>query len=271
MVVWIGLAGILPAAAELPILQEKQWLGYFVGFENKKFTFGITGQGKAAINVIGKKGEPLNRKLAVQVDFVIEEVLANGKTTQRYLVPETLESTQSATSKPKDVVFRGKVKGDAEFEVSMTEDRGVISLGGRLLNPGTLTKNPLRFSIRMKFPEAYPYEKEGGDKKQEKAFESKTQNDRIQLIWADGKRLKPSTTESVDAGSKEINGPGITAAQIEFSSYQENKFLVTATPNSLLSLSNSKAGPLHGGFFLNWTPDPVKDPENKARLQFEVK
>lgn len=267
----LGLTGISPVSAELPGLEEKDWLGYFVGFQNKKFQFAITSQGKAAIKVIGKKGEPLAKKLTIPVEFLVEEIRPDGKASVKNLMPETLESAQPATLKPQQIVIRGKVTGEASFEVFVNEDRGVISMGGRLLDPGTLTKNPLRFSIRLKFPDAYPSAKAAGDKKEEKELKKKLKNDRLQLSWTDGTRVRQPTDKAVDAGSKEINGPGIAAMQVEFSSYDEKKFEFTASPSSTMTLAGGPAAPLHQGFTLTWLADAAKDPEGKARLSFEVK
>ena len=267
----LGLAGISPVSAELPGLSEKEWLGYFVGYENKKIQFGITSQGKAAIKILGKGGEPLNQRLAIGVDFLVEEVMPDGKISAKKIKPETLESAQPATNKPEKMSIRGKVTGDASFEVFINEDRGVISLGGRLSERGTLTKNPLRFSIQLKFPDAYPSGKTAGDKDKEKALKDKMKNDRLQLTWSDGKRVKQPTDKGVDAGSKEINGPGIAAMQVEFSSYDEKKLELTVSENSSMRLSNIQSAPLFEGFMLTWMVDPAKDPEGKARLNFEVK
>ncbi len=267
----LGLAGVSTVSADLPGLEEKEWLGYFVGFQNKKFQFGITSQGKGTIKVIGKKGEPLAQKLSIPVEFLVEEIRPDGKISVKAIKPETLESAQPATHKPQQIAIRGKVTGEASFEVFVNEDRGVISLGGRLLDPGTLTKNPVRFSIRLKFPDAYPYDSATGDRKEEKELKEKTKNDRLQLNWTDGTRVKPPTDKAVDAGSKEINGPGIAAMQIEFSSYAEKKFEFTASENSSMMLSSTRSAPLSEGFILTWMADPAKDPEGKARLSFEVK
>ena len=267
----VGWTGISPVSAELPGREEKEWLGYFVGFQNRKFQFAITSQGKAAIKVIGKKGEPLAKKLTIPVEFLVEEIRPGGKPSVKNLLPETLESAQPATLKPQQIVIRGKVTGEASFEVFVNEDRGVISLGGRLLDPGTLTKNPLRFSIRLKFPDAYSNAKANGDKKEEKQLQEKSKNDRLQLSWTDGTRVRQPTDKAVAAGSKEINGPGIAAMQVEFSSYDEKKFEFTASPGSKMTLSGGPAAPLHQGFTVTWLTDPAKDPEGKARLSFEVK
>jgi hypothetical protein len=266
----MGLAGILPVSAELPGL-EKEWLGYFVGFQNKKFQFSITSQGKAAIRVLGKKGEPVNKKLTIPVEFVVEEIMPGGKTSVKQFKPETLESAQPATEKPDKVVIQGKVTGDAAFEVFVSEVNGVISLGGRLLDRGALIKNPVRFSIRLKFPDAYATTKASGDKKEEKALKDKMRSDRLQLTWTDGKIVKQATDKAVDAGSKEINGPGIAAMQVEFGSYDERKFEFAASENSSMTLSGGPAAPLHDGFTVTWVADPAKDPNGKARLSLEVR
>lgn len=268
---FINVAGFIPASADLPSLNKQPWLGYFVIVNNNRLQFGIPSHGKATLKVIGKKGEPLSQKLAVTVDFVVEETLPDGKISVKTLIPESLESSQPATDKPKKITCRGKVKGDATFEVSMDEDRGKILLGGRLIDRGTLTANPTRFSIQLKFPDAYPNDKQALDKKEVKEFEEKISKDRVQLTWVGGKRIKLPNDKPVDTGSKEINGSGIDSAEIEFSSYQGKKIELDASENSMMTLSNSKIEPLHAGFTVTWAADPAKDAEGKARLTIDVK
>ncbi|MEO7097906.1 MAG: hypothetical protein ABI162_00995 [Luteolibacter sp.] len=270
--VLISACGVVPAGAVLPGLDDRQWAGHFVGFSNRAFQFGLATDGKAKIEVIGKNDKTVSRVLAVTVQFAVEEVRPDGKTTSKTILPETLESAQAATKEPRDVVFKGKVKGGASFQASIHEERGVISLGGKLLDPGTLTKNPVRFVIHVNFPNAYPHDKDRtAGKKEMKAFEQKTEKDRLQLKWTDGKSRRQSLSDSIDAASKEINGPGIATFNLEFSTYQKKKFDFVASPNSSMTLSNSGVQPLHDGFTVSWLPDPAKDPEGKARLSFQVK
>lgn len=257
--------------AQLPGLNAKEWLGYFAGYQNSHFKFGITRDGKCLLQVIGAKGVTINRKLAVDIDFLVEEVAADGSAKTLAIVPSSLKSEQPATERPRKVVIQGKVKGDFGFEINVDEDRGVILLGGRLLETGAPATKPLRFSIRLKFPDAYPSDPNQPDKKQLKAFEEKAKDDRVQLLWTDGKRAKPPVMESVDAGSKEINGPGIASAQIEFSTYQGQRIELTALDNSALRFSNTKQGPLHAGFLVTWSINPTKDSEHKSRLKIDVR
>jgi hypothetical protein len=265
------VGGILPLTAELPGLGEKKWLGHFIGFETKKFEYGFTVMGKSSIKVIGAKGLPLSPKRAIQVDFAVEETSATGKTSIKAILPASLESTQPAGNQPKNVVIRGKVKGDVSYEVTIHENHGLISVGGRLLDQGEGVKNPLRFVIRMTVPDAYPYVKKSRDSKQEKAFQDKTKNDQVVLIRPDGKRTKLETDRVIDTTTKEFNGSEITAVEVQFSPYDHKKLHCGASLNSSLTLSNKRALPLQRGFTLIWVADLAKDPEGKARLNFQVK
>lgn len=263
---------VLPAVAELPSLTEKESLGYFTILKTKEYQFGLTSQGKASIKMLGKTGEVLTLKQTnISVDFFVEETWPSGKVSQKVIVPETLESLQPATDKPKDIVFRAKTKDGIAFEVFFTEDRGAVSLGGRLLPSDVPNKNPLRFVVRARIPAAYPDAKDLTDKKVAKAFEQKISKDRLTLILADGKRTKLSTADPIDAGTKEINGPGITAAQLELSPFLGKKVELKATENSAMTLSNTTPGPLHDGFAISWSADAAKDPQGKARLLIDLK
>lgn len=266
----IGIAGILPVSAELPTMQEKEWLGYFTGVKTKSFQFGVTADGKGLLKVLRDKDEPVTQKLNIPVEFKIEETMPDGKTISRTITPESLESAQAATDKPKNVVFKGQVTGGIGFEVFVNEEQGGVSLGGRLLEPAGL-KNPTRFSIVAKVPNAYPDANPAGDKKAGKAFEDKIKDDKLQLNWTDGKRTKLPASEPVEAGSKEVSGPGVAGVLIDFSSYRGRKILLTASPNSSMALSNASKQPLADGFSIIWTVDSAKDPGAKARLLIGVK
>lgn len=254
------------------MMNDKDWLGFFIGVENDDLRFGVGADGKTTLRINRKKkGDPISNKLTVVFDFQIQETKPDGKIMIYKVMPETLESSKEPTTSPEKTVFRGKVKGDAEFEVTVDEARGGISLGGRLLDPGTLAKDSLRFTISVKIPNAYVDVDKPADKKEMKAFEERLKEDRVQLTYADKKRTKLSTTESIDAGSKEINGAGITAAEVKFSTYQGKQLGLLASPGSLMTLSAKQPGPLQDGFMITWTADAAKDPQGAARLNIEVK
>jgi hypothetical protein len=224
----------------------------------------------------------------IAIAAVVLETPPNGTRVVRQLIPESLETSDPITTKLEKVAFRAKVEGGASFEVTVEQTRGIIFIGGRILDPGTL-KNPLRILVSVAFPSLYiadtrvladTGEKDEKDekkderekKKLQKAFERKIQGDRLSMKLKDGKRTKQALGDSMDAAAaKEINGPGIVEFEMECTDFPNRKILLTASPNSSMILYGPAAGPVYQGFSVQWTPDTAKDPEGKARLAINVR
>jgi len=267
--VLFGSTGFQTASAQLPSLNEQPWIGHFIGYEAKRVRIGVTALGKITIHALNNKGEMIDMHHPVVVAFGIEETLPSGKTQMKNIIAESLETTDAATDKLEKVTIRGKVTGDAAFETTIEEQRGYFLIGGRVTDPGSL-KNPLRFVVTAKFPSMYEKVKKE-TKKQISAYEKKTKNDGIQMKWTDGQRQKADLSDSVDASSPEINGPGISEIELEVGAYPDREFVFNASPNSSMRLSNNGSGPLHEGFTITWAAEPGKDPDGKARIAFDVK
>ncbi|MES2474175.1 MAG: hypothetical protein V4640_00245 [Verrucomicrobiota bacterium] len=257
--------------AELPTLQgENRWLGYHVAFENKKCSLGMTTKGAMVLRPLGKGGKSLASKLFVGIDCLLIETMPDGKEVMLKQIVSSMESEGGATRDPQDLIFRGKVKGGATFELNLDEDRGKIFLGGRVVDTGS-SKNPLRFAIRLTLPNAYPSEKKGFDKEHQRAFEKKTEDDHLLLDGLNGKRGKLATTDPIDAASIDVNVREIRSAQLEFSSWKERKLKAVATESSALTLELADGMPLWKGFSLVWSATPTQDPQGKARLEIEMR
>lgn len=262
------------AHAQLPALGEPPWLGYYGAFKNKRYQFGITTTGKVSLLPMNTRGEPIFSKMGIDIQFGIEETMPDGKVVMRRVIPESLQSKEPASDRIEKSTITGKVTGDAAFELHVEQQRGIVFIGGRITDKGTLTKNPTRFAIRAIFPTLYPRDKKVEkdiDEKAGKDFKKKTEDDRVDLKYTDGKRAKIDSVEDVLASSKEVSGPGITSAQLEFAAYPERRFEFTASPNSSFILQNDAAAPLHEGFTINWKADEAKDKDGRARLAIEVK
>lgn len=256
------------------MLDKQPWLGNFAVFANKRFNMTVDPEANIEISPLNEKDEPFGKKLAIAIEAGIEEILPDGKTIMKEVKVDTLASGDTPTEKFEKTTIRGKVTGGAEFELKLEQVRGIIFIGGRVLNAGTLTKNPIRFAVRVRIPKAYPYDdaqSASADKKAERAFIKKLKGDSLQVKWTDGKSVKQDFEKSVDVTSKELNGPGITSAEVEISSYKGKRMIFTASPNSAMALRNPQPAPLHEGFTILWQSDTTKDPEGKARLALEVR
>jgi hypothetical protein len=61
----LGMAGVIPVSAQLPMLTDKELLGYFLVADSKNFQFRIGADGKTSIKVIDSKGNPVNNDLTI--------------------------------------------------------------------------------------------------------------------------------------------------------------------------------------------------------------
>lgn len=267
----IGISAVSRLDAQLPSLNKAPWLGYYAAYANKRFQIGLSSQGKIVLTPISDKGDPMSFQLAVDIEAGIEEAMPDGKLVMRKIKAETLAAKEPATDELEKVLITGKVTGDAAFELNIEQDRGTIYIGGRMTDPGTLTRNPAGFVLRVKIPSLYRNQKLD-DKRAEKAFQDKIEDDRIDLRWTDGKRIKQDFEKPLLLqGNKEINGPGISSLELEAAAYRGRRFIFTAGPDSVMTLWNAKEQPLHEGFSINWKADTAKDKDGKARLAIVVK
>ena len=258
-----------PVSADLPNLPDKPWQDYFAALEGRRFAFTMDPWGQGKIEGFADNGKALSHALQIPVTFVIEEVLPGGKITTRKIETDSIETSDKPILKQGKAKFRGKVTGGATFEANIEIDHGTLMVGGRLLDSGA-SKNPLRFGVRTVFPSAYKSAKRT-EKDDAKQFAKKIKDDRILIVWTDGKRTKLESTTKLDPESKAANGPGITDLKVEFSAYQGRGFGFKAAPQSKIVLWARQEQEAHEGFSATWYPDPAKDPEGKSRLSIEIK
>lgn len=266
----VAVASLTPVAADLPTCPDKPWDRCFAGTESRKFRFTMDPWALGRIAPFGKSGKEISGSLQPTVSFIIEEIQPGGKTVVKQIVTDSLETQSKPIAKQGKTSFKGKVTGEASFEGQVEFDKGTILLGGRLLDPGTLTKHPLRFGIRVTFPTAYKSTSKE-DKENSRDFAKKVKGDRYAVVWTDGKQARFNGTDKVDPEAKAVNGPGIAQFRVDADAYQGNSFEFKAGPNSKMLLSSRQEQPFHEGFSIIWYPDPAKDPETKARLTLDVK
>jgi hypothetical protein len=267
------IQGVQPVSAELPMM-ENPWLGYFAVAEERAFQFLFTAQGEFTIMVLTKDGSQIVQPISLQ--FLAQETLPDGSVRDLPMNLGTLESADPATAKLKKTVFRSKLTdqatGQPTLEVTLEIEGGMVLANARITDKGAFDKSPLRPVIRAGFTQFYAgVINDSWDKKQVKDFEKEIGKDSVVLKHLDGTRVKLGCVEATDSRSKEVNGPGSSSAEVDISSYQKRKIEFLAAPNSSLSLFNAAPAPLHNGFLFQWSADPAKDPDGKAKLAIRIK
>lgn len=261
---------IVPASlrAELPELGEKPWLGCFAVYKGSKVRLKIHAEGGVLIEPHYEKGEP-RPYINIPVTYSLERTMPNGAKRLVEVIPASLESDDEETDKFKETVIRGEFEGGAKFEVMIEQKRGMVSLGGRITDPGTYDPMKIQFHVSARVLNFY------GRKKLElannpKAFRALIEEDSLELETTAGKKQEFDFIEARDLAAEEFNGPGVAEAVVEIGSIKR-RLVFEASGDSAIRLSNRKGTPLNEGMVVNWTPDAGKDPRAEARFVIEVR
>lgn len=263
----IVAAILLPQALtadELPQLQDRKWVGNYVGYERRSFEFRISSRGDGLLLPMGEKGKLASDRIGIKVLPLIEEVMPDGKVMAKMPTSDGWEAVTPATVNPEKLVYRGTVAGEARFEITFEFDGDEIRAGGKVLEKGKLT-NPLRFALRFQVPDVYYYDTDPAKRA------VKAKKDRIDLLRTDGKKLKLDLVTTLDAESEKFSGPGVSQARVEIEGYKGHRFDFDAGTNASFEFWNKGDAALIEGFTLGWKPDPAKDPDGKARMVLEVR
>lgn len=270
------IQGIQPAYAQLPMMKEHPWIGYFAVAEDRAFQLLLVTDGTLTIKALNKDGRVIEPPIALK--FLAMETLPDGSVRELAMKPNAIESSDPPTAKLKKTVFQCKLTdqatGQPTLEGTIEITNGTILARARIIDKGAFTNHPLRPVIRVVFPSFYVAEnsaKAQWDRKKSKDFERQIAKDTVTLQHLDGKRVKLDCVEGTDAKSKEVNGLGSSSAEIRISAYQKRRIELLADPNSSITLGNTSTASLHNGFWLQWSPDAAKDPNGAAKLAISIK
>lgn len=254
------LAFVVPVSGgSLPMLEEKPWVGYFIGYESRSFHFGIDLDAGMRFMPVGKNGEAATHRTVMSMAFVVEELKPGGRIWWHAIDTESLTSETEATDDPdEEVKILGKTKSGIGFELSAEFDRSKAIFGGKVTNAGGIT-NPLRVAVKARFPNIY-----WNEDAEDKAFQKKVRKDKVEVKTLDGEREKFAAIEAVEAGK--VNGKGLSLVEVEFAGYNEKSFEFEVEGAGALELDYKGSRPLLDGFALYFRPDPAKDKEGRARM-----
>lgn len=270
----IILLGVLPASAELPMVRDGQWLGYFAVAREKTYQLTVSAVDLSiVVQPVNKIGD-LIEGVPVTITFGISQTLPDGNSMTHALRLDTLETSSPATEDLQRVSFQCKTAGDAIIEVSMEKAKGAIMIEGRVVESGTLPKESLKPVILMNSPSIYGVEtqkKSEWTRDETKNFEKKIAKDRIRLKWLDGTSKKLESSDVLNADIRKTIGGGIVSAEIGFSNWQERSLYAVTGGECSMSITQTGPSLLHEGFNIRCAPDSLKTPERKVWLNILMK
>jgi hypothetical protein len=203
----------------------------------------------------------------------IEEDKPNAKPSLRTIQANTLQTADEPSDKLEKTVIRGKVTGDARFELTLERDRGNFIISNRLLDAGSLKQDKIRPVVVFVMPLLYRHAKENELSRRNVRERNR---DTLELKWTDGTRKKFPLRDEMDATSGAVNGPGIAIAQIEAGGLMRDRKLTLEAPVgvSVLRAGNQTPQMLNRGMRFTAMPasaQPGEKPKDTARLVISVR
>ncbi|MDX1680645.1 MAG: hypothetical protein R3242_07935 [Akkermansiaceae bacterium] len=266
-----AILSALPASAKLPMLHDDDWIGYFAVHESNRYDFVMQRTGEIALIPKNRERKWVAVANHIRIDYGIEELHPDGKSVFKETRPGSLVSEHEATDDLDKVVIRGNATGDAVFELVIEQSRDIISIGGRVVDPGELKEHPLRFAVRVSLPNVYRrVDILNGEEQRE--FDQLTRRDYLELKRLDGSREKLDHENQQALDGQALTGSGVEEIEMRLSYYEGRRFFFEATRNSGMAIGEDRSpGAWYEGMVLHWTTDPAKDTEHKGRLSFWVK
>lgn len=262
VIAWLGLL-LFPAMGQLPSLEEKSYIGKFMAYERRDFSFVVKVDGKMHLwpNLGRNKSVAFFKSIHILAEVTQE---SHGKTQSRQIIPVTLSSQHGPTREPTKTRFTGKVTGDAEFEVMIEYQGDQVMVGGRLLHQGKLMEP--RFQIRVKFGDLYRFQSD-------KELEREAKRDRLEYVRWDDKKGKVGVIENIDLSSDAVTGQGLKRVEVDLPPYEGRAFVFETQGAGKLVLENPRrmASPAKDGFSVLWQGDAKNDPNGEARMVITVK
>jgi hypothetical protein len=259
--------GTIPAHADLPSLQDRDWAGVFAGFENRSQRFSISTSGGLLVQPLfqDKKIFPYVR---IPIVVSLEETLADGSTKLHPILPESLESAVEPTKKLRQGEVRGKFEGGVAFEIAVAEKGEALQLTGKLTDPGDFQGKKVRLRIAAEILNFY------GNDERDLANNPKALVELVSKSWLtfstkDRKQTKMNFSESFDSDGSKL--AGVAEAEVAVKTLNGKKFIFEAEGASAMRLEPRRGPVLHRGFFIAWSPDDSAKPGGGDKFTIRVK
>lgn len=266
---YLGVVGLLLmgslVAGDLPMLQEKPWLGVFVGYEGRGFDFALGSDGESQIHF--KKGRTrISGFNSFKVHYVLEEFVGK-RWVRRQMSQEGFETTQEASEDVEEVTFVATYTGDTKVQIVHRFDKGLIEIESKVL--AKTTENEIRIGVEVAVSDLYRSVKEKGLSKRE--LRDKIKDAQVRGVTMKGKRLKVDLDENPELDGEEFFADGAKEISIESDKIAGREVLLRTKNEDAGRIEVEQSREAFHGFRMIWWPDPAKIGTEGCVLELQVK
>lgn len=250
-------------------LDEKQWLGVFVGVEGRSFDVAIRTKGLTEI-YFKKNRKRISLSLALQVRYVVEEQVG-GKWVRRTMTEDSLESDQEPSLEAEKVTMTASFTGETKVEIGHEFDKSEILIAVKVVEKKT--KNPVRVGVEVVVPNLYQSikaeEKERDVKKMIKGYQ-------LRMVRSDGEKIRLAAADlcktDMKLTDKEVLGAkGVKHFSVESDRIAGCEVSLTTEEEDYGTLEPKQTKPLFHGLYVRWWPKEDKIGQEGCRLSIKVK
>ena len=254
------------ANPQLPQMSDKtEWLGYFVGWEERNYVFGIGADGE--LNMQPKKSGKVISHRHVEGRYLVQEEI-KGKWVTRSFLPEggLVSYDPKGLDPEKPVTIVATVTGDTKVEwVHMISD-GRVVVKPRILEKKT--ENPVRVGFLLSLPTLYRIDSDTDKRELKKKLGSDAVEGRR---LKDGKKVRVKFVDvDEDINSEENLKDGASEIEVKSDQLGGKSLIFKQSADDAGRIELEAKGPLHKSFKMMWWPDPAKLGEKDCFVTFSL-
>ncbi|HEX5790373.1 MAG TPA: hypothetical protein VFY13_04430 [Luteolibacter sp.] len=243
----------LPLAAQLPVMLGNKWAGCHAVHPARNYEFKILPDGGITLVPERRSREPVAIDKRICINYGLEEVSDDGTRAIKRTNRDTLSASQEPTAEIRKLEIRGEANGGASFELSVGQQRDVMSLAGRVLESGRAGQS-MCFALRIVIPNIYR-NVETDDRKLQREFEKTARRDLLAIERGDGSSQRLDCGDHAVIDGAALTGKGIRRIELRLSYYEGRTLWFEATGKSSISITPPKTpGPWYEGLILDWRP-----------------
>ena len=260
-------ASLTPLFSKLPeMTEDTEWLGYFVGWEEKGFDFGIGADGSSVIHP--KKNEKRPGHKGIPVEYLLEEEI-DGKWVRRRIIEENglMSETAKGLDPKKPVSVTMIFAGGSKIQWTHAPSRGAFALIPKVLEKKT--ENRIRVGIEFVMPRLYETETMPEGRELKKMLsEDYVRGRRLK----DGKKIRVKFSDlEDDIKDEKYLHDGASAIEVQSNGIMGNTFLLENGDEKSGRIDILTKGPLYNSFRFVWMTETQKLGEKDTYISFGLK
>ncbi|MGJ8726671.1 MAG: hypothetical protein ACSHYB_19150 [Roseibacillus sp.] len=254
-------------ADRLPVLSEEPWLGFWVGYEEREFDFGISGRAEGELMLKDRSQGEMKRisdTRSLAINYLVEE--KKGESWQkRTLEVGQIESELAASNELEECSFVATYKGGTKAKISHRFDGDEVFITIEMLE--TESENPIRLGVEVKVPDLYRLETDID----ERELKKKLKGDEVALKTLTGKKVKFDLSDKVNLETEKGLEGGVSEFSIECKNLAERTIVMSSVTDKTGKIIFGQKGAMNEGFSATWYPAPTEEGKPEPELVIEVK